>query len=287
MRPPPKHADSECPRFLSRSHPSACVLSDAGRAPGCVRRACSDSCACVYRPTSSQSQAARGIRWEAVSPRRTGHSGDAAAAPAGSARKRGVRLWRGGRRWRRQVSRCDLFALPLGTSTDRLCPLRRFLSRPGRARTTVTQVSGPGVRVVITGSGDPQAGMPGGGFMGGPFGGAAPGGPFGPGLAGLFGGIDGMSYEDLLALQDRLGGVSRGATQDQIEALPTRAFHAGGGGGEGASAAAAGGQAAEQCAVCLSEYEEGENVRTLPCFHTCVRSRSSPRTVSTPARYCL
>lgn len=51
-----------------------------------------------------------------------------------------------------------------------------------------------------------------------------------------------------------------------------------------AAAAAGGGQAAgddgrERCAVCLSEFEEGENVLTLPCCHTCVRFRSRARTL--------
>lgn len=116
------------------------------------------------------------------------------------------------------------------------------------------------------------------------------GGPFGLNpLASLFGGIDGMSYEDLLALQDRLGGVPRGATQDQIDALPTRVYQraerGGGGTAGGASSSAAGGGAAaggreqapqseqDQCAICLGEFEEGESVRTLPCFHTCAPRR--------------
>lgn len=91
----------------------------------------------------------------------------------------------------------------------------------------------PGIRVVF--SNDPIAAGPGG--LGGPFGvpfGSPFGGPFGGlfgmgGMGGMGGGgpggmgAEGMSYEQLLALQERLGGVSRGATQEQIGALPLRA----------------------------------------------------------------
>ena len=93
-------------------------------------------------------------------------------------------------------------------------------------------------------------------IMGGaPFGGL----PFG----GMFGGMmpdDDMplSYEQLLALQERLGGtVPRGASQSQIDSLPTRRY----------VATQQTGDNADTCAICLSTYEHGEELRTLPCAH--------------------
>lgn len=75
--------------------------------------------------------------------------------------------------------------------------------------------------------------------------------------------VDNMSYEQLLALQERLGHVPKGATQEQIAALPVSAFHA-----------PAGGHSAEQrdtevqqCNVCLEDFSPGEMLRTLPCLH--------------------
>jgi hypothetical protein len=105
----------------------------------------------------------------------------------------------------------------------------------------------------------------------GPFGPFIMGGaPFGAGLpfgglpfGGMFGGLmpdDDMplSYEQLLALQERLGGtVPRGATQAQIESLPTRRY----------VASQQAGDNADTCAICLSTYEHGEELRTLPCAH--------------------
>ena len=98
--------------------------------------------------------------------------------------------------------------------------------------------------------------------MFGPFGPVLMGGmPFGGGLFGNMMGDDDMplSYEQLLALQERLGGtVPRGASQAQIDALPTRRYVA---------TQAAGGDNADTCAICLGAYEQGEELRTLPCAH--------------------
>jgi hypothetical protein len=69
--------------------------------------------------------------------------------------------------------------------------------------------------------------------------------------------LEPMSYEDALRLQERLGNVNRGASQEQINAttkttlvqqddIPKE----------------------KQCVVCLSEFQPGEQVRTLRCNHS-------------------
>jgi E3 ubiquitin-protein ligase BIG BROTHER-like protein len=70
--------------------------------------------------------------------------------------------------------------------------------------------------------------------------------------------VDAMTYEELLALGEAAGHVSRGASAAAVASLPRSEYSA-------ASHAAAGG--AEQCAVCRAEYEVGDGVATLPCGH--------------------
>ena len=105
------------------------------------------------------------------------------------------------------------------------------------------------------------------------------------------GDIDNMSYEELLALGESVGKVSTGASAANISELPERKYkkkrrstspdaraggggNGGGGGGGSSSSSSSGGGGdgkqgdddAEQrtCFVCLEEYEEGEQLRTLP-----------------------
>ncbi|KAI8464698.1 MAG: hypothetical protein J3K34DRAFT_490183 [Monoraphidium minutum] len=99
--------------------------------------------------------------------------------------------------------------------------------------------------------------------------------------------VDAMSYEDLSALGDVAGVVSRGLAPAAVAALPTASFKrlaagAGGGGGGGAeagrggagAAAGAAGQdapavaaAVSRCTICLVDFEEEDELKVLPCRH--------------------
>lgn len=72
---------------------------------------------------------------------------------------------------------------------------------------------------------------------------------------------DGNDYEELLELAERLGHVSRGLTNSQVNRLPTRLFS------RGEATAASSSQRSTECHICMSDYETGERLRILPCFH--------------------
>lgn len=93
-------------------------------------------------------------------------------------------------------------------------------------------------------------------------------------------------YEDWLEVIERMGGnVNRGATDAEIGNLPSEKYHKGqlerdrmqgqtkGDGrveskGAGSSGGGSGNvEEEDKCAICLGDYEEGEEVKTLPCFH--------------------
>ncbi|XP_062585308.1 E3 ubiquitin-protein ligase Arkadia-like [Saccostrea cucullata] len=69
------------------------------------------------------------------------------------------------------------------------------------------------------------------------------------------------TYEELLSLEERLGNVNRGATQDIIEmnTLPYKYKKMKKDGDDD--------QQEEKCTICLSEFEMEEDVRRLPCMH--------------------
>ena len=128
-----------------------------------------------------------------------------------------------------------------------------------------TSLPGGGVRVVF-GAPAAQAAVPLAALLG--LGGVVLGGAgarFVPsafaGMPFQFGAGDGglnLSYEQLLALQERLGGaVPRGATAEQVAALPTRRYVP----REGAAPADA------TCSICLADFEAGDELRALPCSH--------------------
>lgn len=69
------------------------------------------------------------------------------------------------------------------------------------------------------------------------------------------------TYEELLSLEERLGHVNRGATQDVIEmnTLPYKYKKTKKDGDDN--------DHQEKCTICLSEFEIEEDVRRLPCMH--------------------
>ncbi|KAK6919140.1 Zinc finger, RING-type [Dillenia turbinata] len=70
--------------------------------------------------------------------------------------------------------------------------------------------------------------------------------------------IDSFTYEDLLGLQDSIGDVDTGLSQEDItRLLVTRSF----------SASSGTGQSSEICVICQEEYEDKETVGALLCAH--------------------
>merc|ERR1712232_1123038 len=66
------------------------------------------------------------------------------------------------------------------------------------------------------------------------------------------------------ALGERVGHVQReGPTNDELARLPTRCL-------DGSSSSNASGPAAGalQCSVCCEDYAAGDELRTLPCWHS-------------------
>uniref|UniRef100_A0A0C9S3S8 RING-type E3 ubiquitin transferase n=1 Tax=Wollemia nobilis TaxID=56998 RepID=A0A0C9S3S8_9CONI len=76
--------------------------------------------------------------------------------------------------------------------------------------------------------------------------------------------IDNMSYEELLALEERIGSVSTGLTEDAISKCMKRALFA----SDVAVADLNSLESEVKCSVCQEEYEEGEELGRLNCDHS-------------------
>ncbi|KAE8665208.1 RING/U-box superfamily protein, putative isoform 2 [Hibiscus syriacus] len=70
--------------------------------------------------------------------------------------------------------------------------------------------------------------------------------------------VDNMSYEELLALEERIGNVSTGLSEETILNRLKRRRHSGAPGAQ---------LEAEPCCVCQEEYNDGEDLGTLECGH--------------------
>ena len=66
-----------------------------------------------------------------------------------------------------------------------------------------------------------------------------------------------MSYEELLNLENKIGNVSRGLSQQQINNLEEEIYNS----------QIKLNESTNQCIICLSEFEIGEKIRHLKCNH--------------------
>jgi hypothetical protein len=117
--------------------------------------------------------------------------------------------------------------------------------------------------------------------------------------------VDNLDYEQLLQLEEALGSVKpkiKAAERGQIEALPVREWHkkpassvagsaasasssasAAAAAAPSAAAAAAAADQGEECSICMCEFEEGDAVKTLPCFHSFHAASATQRLSRCPA----
>ncbi|KAH7656805.1 E3 ubiquitin-protein ligase Arkadia protein [Dioscorea alata] len=72
--------------------------------------------------------------------------------------------------------------------------------------------------------------------------------------------IDSMSYEELLALEERIGNVSTGLSENTISSCLVETKYL-------SKQVTVGDDAEVKCAICLAEYEEGEHLGMLKCSH--------------------
>ncbi|XP_073118589.1 probable E3 ubiquitin-protein ligase RHG1A isoform X2 [Henckelia pumila] len=71
--------------------------------------------------------------------------------------------------------------------------------------------------------------------------------------------VDNMSYEELLALEERIGNVCTGLTEENISSLLKTRRHV--------DIRAENSVETEPCSICREEYNEGEGIGTLECGH--------------------
>ena len=66
--------------------------------------------------------------------------------------------------------------------------------------------------------------------------------------------VDNMSYEELLALEERMGNVNKGLSQDKIDKIPTDKF-------------SRYKFTDDKCIICQYEFQSSEKIKVLPCKH--------------------
>lgn len=76
--------------------------------------------------------------------------------------------------------------------------------------------------------------------------------------------LDNMDHDQILRLQEMIGHVPRGASAQQISELPTTKFQDV---PESKENPIEENDERKKCSICLEQFEEGDEIRTLPCFH--------------------
>jgi hypothetical protein len=76
--------------------------------------------------------------------------------------------------------------------------------------------------------------------------------------------IDNMSYEELLALEERIGSVNTGLTEDAVSKCLTRFLYT----SDVAAATSTSQESEVKCSVCQEEYEERDELGRLNCDHS-------------------
>lgn len=80
--------------------------------------------------------------------------------------------------------------------------------------------------------------------------------------------IDDMSYEELLALEDRIGNVKIGLSEDHLSLCLTKTKYC-------SSTPALKDQFESSCPICLEEYKDKDNIGMMKCLHafhvTCIK----------------